>query len=55
MSQREEMIAEVQKQFEDEFFKENGFIMNSKQKRAAKKQIEKLVDRRLKSIERLSL
>lgn len=49
------MIAEVQKQFEDEFFKENGFIMNSKQKKIMKKQVEKLVDRKLKSIERLSL
>lgn len=55
MTKREEMIAEVQKQFEDEFFKENGFIMNSKQKKIMKKQAEKLVDRKIKSIERLSL
>lgn len=43
MTKREEMIAEVQKQFEDEFFKENGFIMNSKQKKIMKKQVENLL------------
>lgn len=50
MDKRKELIEALKKQHEDEFFKQNGFIMDSRQKKELKKRIEKIVERKMKSI-----
>lgn len=50
MEKRKELIEQLMKQYEDEFFKLHGFIMNSQQRKNLKKRVEKSVDRKLNSI-----
>lgn len=48
MEEREELIKNLLEEYEQNFIKAYGFKMNSTQKKAVKKDIEKRVDRSLK-------
>lgn len=50
MDKRKELIEALKKQYEEEYFQQNGFIMNGQQKKMLLKKLEKIVDRKLKSL-----
>lgn len=50
METREEIIERLIQESKVEYFKTHGFIMDSHQRKVLKKQVEKMVDKRLKNI-----
>lgn len=52
---RKEMYDTLMKQYEEEFFHQNGFTMNRQQRRLAEKRVKEMLERKIKSIKKLSI